>query len=56
MDELAKLAGVTLGTAYQYHAYKMYDFPKHHGKVGQILFWKRSTAEAWARKHKKRSR
>ena len=56
MNEVAELAGLTVGTAYQYHAGRLYDFPEHHLKIGQIKFWKRSTAAAWARKHRKRIR
>jgi len=56
IDELAKLAGLTIGSAYNYHADRKYDFPEHHLKIGQILFWKQSTAAAWAREHKKRHR
>lgn len=56
MNELAELAGLTTGTAYQYRNKGQYDFPAHDMKIGQILFWRRSTAIAWARKHKKRNR
>jgi hypothetical protein len=56
LDEFAKPAGLTIGSAYQYHAYRKYDFPEHCLKIGQILFWKRSTAVAVAREHKKRHR
>jgi predicted DNA-binding transcriptional regulator AlpA len=56
LKEVADMAGLTVATAYQYRNKGQYDFPEHNLRVGQILFWKRATAAAWARKHKKRSR
>jgi hypothetical protein len=56
MNELAEMADLTVGSAYQYRNKRQYDFPEHTMKIGQILLFKLSTARAWARKHRKRTR
>jgi hypothetical protein len=44
-----------LGTAYLYHAQKLYGFPSPGLQIGPVKLWKRSTVVAWVRKHKKRT-
>jgi hypothetical protein len=56
ISEFAKLADMALGSLYLYHAQKLYDFPSAELQIGMVKFWKRKTAVAWARKHKKRTR
>jgi hypothetical protein len=51
----AKLANMTVGSLYQYHCNKSYGFPSPGLQIGPVKFWKRSTAVAWVRKHKKRT-
>jgi predicted DNA-binding transcriptional regulator AlpA len=55
MNELAELAKLSVGTAYQYRHKGQYEFPEPNLRLGQILLWKRSTAIAWARNHRKRT-
>ncbi len=52
IDEVAKLAGLTLGSAYLYHAQGLYDFPRHGLQIGNVKFWRRSVVIAWVRKRK----
>ena len=56
INEFANLAGLALSSAYLYHAQKLYDFPAAELEIGVVNFWKRKTALAWVRKHKKRTR
>jgi predicted DNA-binding transcriptional regulator AlpA len=56
INEVAALAEITTGTAYQYNSKRQYGFPEHDARIGPVKFWKSSTAVAWARKHKKRNR
>jgi predicted DNA-binding transcriptional regulator AlpA len=56
ISEFAKIAGMTVGTCYVYHAKSLYKFPPADVTVGVVCFWKRSKATAWSNRRKARAR
>ena len=56
ISEFARIAGMTVGSCYTYHAKGLHGFPTPDMTIGVVHFWRRSKAAAWARGRKKARR